>query len=388
MAISIYLLAMTVLVGHVAAWVWLYNRLHASGLPSRYVQRLEKWVILAALLTFCGLIGWIVRRGPAWMASDADLSSRVVRAWRYACWAALAYAVALWMARRAMQRTPGRLVHNDTQVLDVPRLLGHRPIGDARTRMWSRLPGNQILRIHAHHKILRLARLPRALDGLRIAQVTDLHMTGQLTRAFFDLAIDHVAAWRPELVMITGDLVDEPQCVAWVPETLGRLHGLYGAYAVLGNHDQRLADVARLRQTLVDSGIEDLGGRCVVRAVREVPVMLAGNEEPWFQPAPRMDVAATTTPFSILLSHSPDQLPWARHHGFQLMLAGHTHGGQIRLPGVGAIICPSRYGVWYASGVFDRPPTLMHVSRGLSGVHPLRFNCPPELTLLELRCDA
>jgi uncharacterized protein len=388
MAISIYLLAMTVLAGHVAAWVWLYNRLHASGLPSRSVQRLEKWVILTALLTFCGLAAWIVPRGRAWMAVDAHVVSRVVLVWRYVCWVALAYVVACWIARHAIRRDPGRLINNDTQVLDVEQRLGFRPIGDARTRMWSRLPGNQILRIHAQHKILRVARLPRELDGLRMAQVTDLHMTGQLTREFFDLAIEHVAAWHPELVMITGDLVDDPQCVPWVPETLGRLRGRYGAYAILGNHDQRLADVACLRQTLIQSGIEDLGGRCVVRAVRGVPVMLAGNEEPWFQPAPPMDVAATPAAFSILLSHSPDQLPWARRHGFQLMLAGHTHGGQIRLPGLGPIICPSRYGVWYASGVFDRPPTLLHVSRGLSGVHPLRFNCPPELTLLELRCDS
>ena len=64
--------------------------------------------------------------------------------------------------------------------------------------------------------------------------------------------------------------------------------------------------------------------------------------------------------------------------------AGHTHGGQIRLPIVGPIVAPSRYGVKYASGLFHEPPTLMHVSRGVCGVHPLRFNCPPELALLTL----
>ena len=115
-------------------------------------------------------------------------------------------------------------------------------------------------------------------------------------------------------------------------------------------------------------------------------VLIAGNEFPWFPRPADADLAGLgQVSYAILLSHSPDQLPWARAHGFHLMLAGHTHGGQIRFPIVGPVVCPSRFGVRYASGMFDEPPTLMHVSRGLSGVHPLRFNCPPEVTLLELR---
>ena len=67
------------------------------------------------------------------------------------------------------------------------------------------------------------------------------------------------------------------------------------------------------------------------------------------------------------------------------MLAGHTHGGQVRLPWIGAIVAPSRHGVRYASGTFFEPPTVMHVSRGLSAEKPLRWNCAPELTKLTLR---
>ena len=89
-------------------------------------------------------------------------------------------------------------------------------------------------------------------------------------------------------------------------------------------------------------------------------------------------------PFRILLSHSPDQLPWAQASGFDLMLAGHNHGGQIRLPYFGALIAPSWYGCRYAGGLYCEPPTLLHVSRGLCGIHPIRLNCPPELALLTL----
>jgi predicted MPP superfamily phosphohydrolase len=80
----------------------------------------------------------------------------------------------------------------------------------------------------------------------------------------------------------------------------------------------------------------------------------------------------------------PGQFAFARDNAFDLMLAGHTHGGQIRLPGLGALISPSWHGWHYASGVFHEPPTVMHVSRGISGKQPIRLNCPPEIAILML----
>ncbi|MFP6613093.1 MAG: metallophosphoesterase, partial [Pirellulales bacterium] len=115
---------------------------------------------------------------------------------------------------------------------------------------------------------------------------------------------------------------------------------------------------------------------------------LAGNELPWFPPAADMSTANSRGDDSqllrIVLAHSPDQFVWARQHDADLMLAGHTHGGQIRLPVIGAIVSPSRYGTRYACGAFFEPPTVMHVSRGISGTVPVRHNCPPELTKLVL----
>jgi predicted MPP superfamily phosphohydrolase len=92
--------------------------------------------------------------------------------------------------------------------------------------------------------------------------------------------------------------------------------------------------------------------------------------------------------FRILLAHTPDHLPWAKSHTFDLMLAGHNHGGQIRLPWLGALISPSWYGWRYAGGLYHEPPTLLHVSRGIAAKHPIRLNCPPELALLVLRCGS
>jgi predicted MPP superfamily phosphohydrolase len=87
----------------------------------------------------------------------------------------------------------------------------------------------------------------------------------------------------------------------------------------------------------------------------------------------------------LCLSHTPDNIPWARRADVDVMLSGHVHGGQIRFPVFGSMLVPSRYGRRYDCGSFDLPPTLLHVSRGLSGEHQLRYNCRPEVTLLRLR---
>jgi predicted MPP superfamily phosphohydrolase len=86
-----------------------------------------------------------------------------------------------------------------------------------------------------------------------------------------------------------------------------------------------------------------------------------------------------------LLAHSPDQFQWAQENDIDLMLAGHLHGGQVRLPILGAFLAPSIYGVRYAAGVFTAENTTLHVSRGVSSLMPLRFRCPPEIAILVLR---
>ena len=97
----------------------------------------------------------------------------------------------------------------------------------------------------------------------------------------------------------------------------------------------------------------------------------------------RLDSPATM-PYCGWEWHTPDRIGWARRHRLDLLLCGHTHGGQARFPGIGPVVAPSLYGSKFASGVFWAPPTLMHVSRGLAGTHTIRLRCPPEVTLLTL----
>jgi predicted MPP superfamily phosphohydrolase len=117
--------------------------------------------------------------------------------------------------------------------------------------------------------------------------------------------------------------------------------------------------------------------------VRGQPLLVIGNETPWIKPEPDAALWPQGT-FRLCLSHTPDNIVWARRHKIDLMLCGHVHGGQIRLPLIGSIFCPSRYSRRYDCGTFFRAPTLMHVSRGLAGQHPLRYRCRPEVTRIVL----
>jgi predicted MPP superfamily phosphohydrolase len=159
-------------------------------------------------------------------------------------------------------------------------------------------------------------------------------------------------------------------------------------YFVLGNHDLRMGDIGRLRRELQSLGYIDVAHGTHSFELHNRIIQLAGNEFPWFGQPVEPPLRTPDVGLRILLSHSPDQFGWAIDRDFDLMVAGHTHGGHIRLPLVGPIVCPSRYGVRFAGGVFYKAPTVMHVSRGISGMDPLRFNCPPEVTKLVLRSRA
>jgi predicted MPP superfamily phosphohydrolase len=251
-----------------------------------------------------------------------------------------------------------------------------------------RVPGNEILKLEINEKTLRLPELPEELRGLSIVHLTDLHFTGRIDRAYFEYVVEEANRLEGDFVAVTGDLVDKAACLPWIPETLGRLRARCGVFGVLGNHDKRLRELESLRQIVRSSGVTLLGGRWIEAPLRGARVLLAGDELPWFGPGPDLRHApAPDSAFRILLAHTPDRFFWAQENQFRLMLAGHNHGGQIRLPVLGPVVTPSRYGVKYSSGVFRENGTVMHVSRGVSGEHPLRFNCLPELTKLVLVLD-
>jgi predicted MPP superfamily phosphohydrolase len=240
------------------------------------------------------------------------------------------------------------------------------------------------------HVDVPILNLPESLIGYRIAQLSDIHLTGQMQPEYMAGVIERALAWSPEMFALTGDIVDVQECVPWLPELFAPATAPDGNYFILGNHDTRVADPSEVRRKMSAAGWTDLGGRCEVRSLRDQNVLLMGNEWPWFGRPSGREIETATTKISgnvlkICLSHSPDQFDWARRHGIDFLMCGHTHGGQGRLPLIGPILSPSWHGSRWASGDFYREPTLMHVSRGLGGVHLLRIHCRPELSLITLQ---
>ena len=262
----------------------------------------------------------------------------------------------------------------DLLVGPLPRLLGMLPFNEATT-------------ISIDRKRLALPRLPAELDGLTIVHLSDLHMTGQLDRQYYQRLAREVNALRPDAIAITGDIVENEACQPWLAESLGQLCAPLGVYFILGNHDAFI-DAERTRAELTELGLTCLSGRWLRAEWNGVRVLLGGNELPWMSPAANRDElpvhTAERAEFRLVLCHTPDQFGWCQQAGADLALAGHTHGGQVQLPLLGAVASPSLHGTRYACGVFRRGDTVLHVTRGISGETPLRWRCPPEIALLTL----
>jgi predicted MPP superfamily phosphohydrolase len=383
--------------GHVAACVFVNNRLHAHHLPRALLKSLSLVLDLLTVAGPCLLFAWWLKGGEVWAADGAawpGLPGRGIQLQLAAAvyfWACVAWALlttATWLCRTLTHCPPAALVKEERELVNTSEVLSGPLAGRGLWRFAIGLPYNQVLQIEVNTRRLWLPRLPPELEGLSILHLSDLHFTGRIAREYFEHAVALANAQPADIAAVTGDLLDRAACFDWLSHTLGKLQARHGAFFILGNHDQRL-DHRRLREVLRDCGQRDVGGRTETVDVRGRSILLAGNELPWFRPAPTIEPrgrkqAASADSLRILLSHTPDQLQWARRNDFDLMLAGHTHGGQIRFPVIGPVVSPSRHGVKYASGVFHEPPTVLHVSRGLSAKTPLRFGCPPEITRLVL----
>ena len=285
--------------------------------------------------------------------------------------------IAYWLRRTAPQQ-----VAMASEIVDVAKELGHRPAGSKpKVCAWAI---NQVFQVEFSEKTLLLPQIPAAWDGATILQLSDLHYCGSPDREFHRFVVDHAMKdGPPDLVVVTGDVVDSGWHHRWILPILGRVRGKDGQFAILGNHDH-YRDVTMIRRRLRRAGFRVLVNSWEQATLRGEPIVVVGHEGPWQQPDPNL-AGASDGVFRLLLAHSPDAIGWARRNRIDLMLAGHIHGGQIRFPLIGSTFCPSRYSRRFDCGTFSLPPLVMHVSRGLAGQHPLRILCRPEVTRIVLR---
>lgn len=242
-------------------------------------------------------------------------------------------------------------------------------------------------RLQVQRVTLPLPRLPAEFAGLRIVQFSDLHLGGWLKPARLQTWLARVNALQPDLVIITGDFVDEATEQP-VDELVAVLQTLQSpTLAVLGNHDHR-SGAAQVRQALTACGVQVLRNRVHTLQRGEAQLSFAGlGDQAWGDDD--LDALLDQLPpqgCAILLAHEPDVADIATaSERFALQLSGHTHGGQVRLPLLNRAHVLPAWGQHYSAGLARVGGLTVYTNRGLGMIRPwLRFNCRPELTLLEL----
>jgi hypothetical protein len=227
--------------------------------------------------------------------------------------------------------------------------------------------------------------------NVRIVQLSDIHVE-RTTRREKDLPT-FVEGLNPDMIVITGDYVNEsytniPETIADVRVLIDQLHAPLGIYAVNGN----VETPSRLKEIMKDLDVIVLDNQVIrLTEINDNFVLLGLSFYNWSfdsNQLSRMMKNIQPDDFSLLLYHKPDLAYAADEEGVDLYLAGHTHGGQVRLPFYGAIFTNSRYGKTFEMGLYKLNHTTLYVNRGLGftgGVAPrVRFLAPPEVLIVDL----
>jgi predicted MPP superfamily phosphohydrolase len=371
-------------VGHVAIFSYSLNRWYGRPFPRQVLLSIRGIHGIVVVLGLGALL-WVYRQDHFEMPFAGHNVRWVRIAVGYALLSSFVglIVVPVSLFRRWLGSHPRILESNHTYTVDIAKELGYKPVGRGKYRVLATLPANEIFQVDFSEKTLLLPELPIAWHGLSILHLSDLHFCDIPLKVFYQRVLDKCADWHPDLVALTGDYVDSKYHHRWLLPVLGHLRWRIAALAILGNHDTWF-DMAMIRRRIARLGIRVLANSWQLIEVRGQPLAVIGNEAPWLTPAPDLENCPTDA-FRLCLSHTPDNLAWARQQRINLMLAGHNHGGQIRFPIFGSLLVPSKYGCRYDCGTFHEPPTVLHVSRGLGARQPIRLLCRPEVTKLILK---
>jgi hypothetical protein len=234
---------------------------------------------------------------------------------------------------------------------------------------------------------VQLPRLPARLDGVRVAQLSDLHISQYTTAGDIERAAALAMRQSPDLLVLTGDFIwrEVWQYAEHLVEPLRTLRAPLGVYAVLGNHDH-WEGAALASRVLAEAGVTLLVNQAL-RLDVDAPLWLVGLDDVW-ERKQDLRAALAGTPddeCKLLLVHEPDYADRAASFPVDLQLSGHSHGGQINLPRYGRPVLPY-LGQKYPAGLYRVGQMSLYTNRGIGVISPpVRFNCPPEVTLLTLR---
>jgi hypothetical protein len=247
-----------------------------------------------------------------------------------------------------------------------------------------------IQRVHLslREQDLMFPDLPKDLDGLRLVQLTDIHLGPFLSERILARAVDMANETRAHLALVTGDLISTARdpldaCL----RQLSRLRADAGIFGCLGNHEIYANAEDYVEQQGARLGHRYLRQRAESLKLGQATLHLAGvdyqpSRKPYLVGAERM---VAPDAFNVLLSHNPDVFPVAARQGYQLTIAGHTHGGQVRVEILHQDLNVARFFTPYVDGLYRRDRAAVFVSRGIGTIAlPARLGSPPEVNLLRL----
>ncbi|MEQ1637283.1 MAG: metallophosphoesterase [Methylococcales bacterium] len=229
--------------------------------------------------------------------------------------------------------------------------------------------------------------LPPAFHGFTLAQLTDIHLGYLVSEAFVEEVVQRTNRLNPDIIVCTGDYVHERNTTEEIEKVwpiLSKLHARHGVYSVLGNHDH-WADTNRSLYWLERSG-QNLRHKCHPIYKGKEHIVLGGAGDFWGDQLKIDGAFSGTDPHDckILLAHNPDSVDTEFTTPLSLVLSGHTHGGQVVVPFWGPIRLPVENPL-YSSGLIATPKAPLFISKGIGwAILPIRFNCYPEIAVLEL----
>jgi len=226
-----------------------------------------------------------------------------------------------------------------------------------------------------------MSGLPPALAGLRVGLLTDIHRSTTVSHDDVSRAVNALMRERPDLIVLGGDYVTwgDRQFVGPSADALAPLSAPHGVFAILGNHD----DDHDMPSALGRKGVQVLKDARTRMTIRGEPIDLVGIRFWTKRQGDIADLVRESAPATVLLAHDPRRMTEAAALNVPLVLSGHTHGGQVVLPLVGAVAA-RKFPV--AAGLLRRERTTMFVSRGIGTIYvPVRVNCPPEVAVLTLQ---
>ncbi len=337
-------------------------------------------VLLFLTLLFWPLHQWIDRISP-W---DIVFGVKVGAAWLF-----IAAGVGLyWILDRIRVLTTRVETPRGTRTLpsDVKRIRrAHIPVA------WLRNLGahNDVYDVEITRHEVFIDDLPEAFDGYRIAFLTDTHVAGFVRRAFYELVIAETNRFEPDLILLGGDFVSWNRHIPLMAQVLlTDLRARDGIFAILGNHDY-WAGGDEVRAAMEARGVQFIINRAVPLRRNRAEITLAGIDEMYRgEPDVEGTFAQVTPGPCIAVTHHPDLVHALVGRRVDLLVCGHTHGGQIRVPFFGAIVVPSRHESRFASGFHRLGEVLLYVSRGIGAIPPIRILCKPEVATFTLRRGA